>query len=109
MKSVGYGEIGFDKGISKEGMRSNSKDKISTEVVEVKDINPLKLDALFLEITKYIYEHREKNPFEGPSPYIKLYKERKIKIKNKITNMASEEVNYQNEEIQIENSKETKE
>ena len=107
MKSVG--ESGYNKGISKEGIGIKSNDIISTEIVEVKDVNPLKFDGLFLEITKYNNEHREKNPFEGPSPYIKFYKERKIKIKNKITNMASGEVNYQNEEIQIEDVKENKE
>ena len=106
-KSVGFGENDFAKGVSKQGMGTDFKDLVSSEIVEVKDVNPLKFDGLFLDINKYNNEHREKNPFDGPSPYIKFYKVRKIKIKNKITNMASGEVN-ENEKIQIEDENEIK-
>ena len=61
------------------------------EEVEIKKINPLKFDGLFLEISHYNNEKREKNPFDGPSPYDKFYKERSLKIKNKIINMNSKE------------------
>ena len=105
MKS-GYGESGYGKGISKEGMGSNSKDLVSSEIIEVKNVNPLKFDGLFLEISEYNNELKEKNPFEGPSPYTKFYKERKVKIKRKIINMGTGEDG--NEEIKIEDEKETK-
>ena len=59
---------------------------------EVKGVAQLKFEGLFLEISKYNNEHREKNPFEGPSPYCKFYKDRKIKIKQKIHDMASGEI-----------------
>ena len=61
------------------------------EQVEVKDIAPLKFDGLFLEISKYDSGPREKNPFEGPSPFNKFYKERKTKIKQKIIVKPKEE------------------
>ena len=105
MKS-GYGESGYGKGISKEGMGSNSNDLVSSEIIEVKNVNPLKFDGLFLEISEYNNELKEKNPFEGPSPYTKFYKERKVKIKRKIINMGTGEDG--NEEIKIEDEKETK-
>ena len=63
---------------------------IRQENIEVKEINPLKFDGLFLEISNYGNIQREKNPFEGPSPYIEFYKERKMKIKEKIINFAPE-------------------
>ena len=107
MKSVGYGGSSYGKGVSKEGMDSNFKDLVSSEIVEVKNVNPLKFDGLFLEISQYNNERKEKNPFEGPSPYTKFYKERKVKIKKKIINMATGE--DEKEEIKIEDEKETKE
>ena len=91
IKSVRYGQSGYNKGFSKEGIGSGYKGHLS-EYIEVKDVNPLKFDGLFLEITKYNNEKREKNPFEGPSPYCKFYQERRIKIKQKINNMASGEI-----------------
>ena len=71
---------------------SGRKTKDGSEYIEVKGVTPLKFEGLFLEISKYNNEHREKNPFEGPSPYTKFYKDRKIKIKQKIINMASGEI-----------------
>ena len=106
-KSGKYGDNGFIKGYSgsKEGIDSGLKAKLS-EAVEVKEINQLKFDGLFLEISKYTNEHREKNPFEGPSPYTKFYKERRIKIQKKLHNMASGEIeNEENEEKKLENEK----
>ena len=106
-KSGKYGDNGFIKGYSgsKEGIGSGLKSKLS-ENIEVKEINQLKFDGLFLEISKYTNEHREKNPFEGPSPYSKFYKERRIKIQKKLHNMASGEIeNEENEKKKLENEK----
>ena len=64
-----------------------------SETIEIKSVNPLKFDGLFLEISKYESIHREKNPFEGPSPFNKFYKVRKSKIRKKINTMANEEIN----------------
>ena len=75
------------------GLRNNY-----SENIEVKEINPLKFDGLFLEITKYNNENREKNPFEGPSPYSKFYQERRLTIKRKINNMGAEGITLDNEE-----------
>ena len=61
------------------------------EQVEVKDIAPLKFEGLFLEITNYDTGRREKNPFEGPSPFNQFYKERKKKIKKKIVVESKED------------------
>ena len=58
------------------------------EGIEVKGISPLKYDGLFLEISQYKYVIKEKNPFDGPSPYNKFYKTRKNIIKRKINDMA---------------------
>ena len=58
------------------------------EGIEVKGISPLKYDGLFLEISKYKDVIKEKNPFDGPSPYNKFYKTRKNIIKRKINDMA---------------------
>ena len=69
-----------------------------SENIEVKEINPLKFDGLFLEITKYNNENREKNPFEGPSPYSKFYQERRLTIKRKIINMGAEGIKFDIEE-----------
>ena len=105
-----YGESGFNKGLtgSTGGIVSNLRD-FNNENIEVKGVSQLKFDGLFLEISKYNNEHREKNPFEGPSPYCKFYKDRRIKIKNKIQNMASVEIDYEgNEDMKLENKKEKK-
>jgi len=98
-KSVRIGDkqkYHFSKGISghKEGFGAVLR---NSEIVEVKDINPLKFDGLFLEITNYTNVNREKNPFEGPSPYCKFYKDRKLKIKQKITHMASGDMPIEDE------------
>ena len=69
-----------------------------SENIKVKEINPLKFDGLFLEITKYNNENREKNPFEGPSPYSKFYQERRLTIKRKIINMGAEGIKLNIEE-----------
>ena len=90
----------------KKGLNSTFKNPISEYVV--KDINPLKFDGLFLEINKYTSEHKEKNPFEGPSPYIEFYRERRIKIRQKIINMASAE-SEDEFEIKLEDNIENKE
>ena len=62
-----------------------------SETIEVKNVNPLKFDGLFLEISKYENIHREKNPFEGPSPFDKFYKVRRTKIRKKIISLANED------------------
>ena len=84
---------GYKNGFPSYRERNISGFKLkSSGSIEVKEINPLKFDGLFLKITKYTNDHREKNPFEGPSPYTKFYKERKVKIKKKIHYMATEEM-----------------
>ena len=50
----------------------------------LKGINQLDFDGLSFDLSKYSHGQREKNPFEGPSPYDKYYRERRIKIKKKI-------------------------
>ena len=62
------------------------------ESVDIRDIAPLKFDGMFLDISKYITNKREKNPFEGPSPFDKFYRIRKTKIKKKILNMGNEDI-----------------
>ena len=42
------------RGLSKDGIRPSYKGQ-SSEYIEVKDVNPLKFDGLFLEITKYTW------------------------------------------------------
>ena len=81
-------KYGFNKGLSGSKEYASGYKSTRSENVEVKEINPLKFDGLFLEISNYGNEKREKNPFDGPSPYIDFYKERKIKIKEKINNLV---------------------
>lgn len=57
----------------------------------VSEINPLKFEGLFLDMSKYSNDKREKNPFEGPSPYIELYKERRSQIKQKLELLSNSE------------------
>ena len=83
-------QSGLGKGFSSSKKFESGIKGFKEEDVEVKEISPLKFDGLFLEISKYGYGKREQNPFEGPSPYIEFYKERKIKIRNKINIMAPE-------------------
>ena len=45
-----------------------------------------------MDLTKYDNQKREKNPFEGPSPYFELYKERIDKIKQKISSLDSNDL-----------------
>ena len=73
---------------NKERLSSHHKNK-TIEMFDFKNINPIKFEELFLDVTKYARERKEKNPFEGPSPYTEFYKERRIKIKEKIIHMAS--------------------
>ena len=63
---------------------------------------------MLLEITKYVNKNNEKNPFEGPSPYSKFYKDRKIKIKQKITHMAEAEDEDEKDEEELEQEKNKK-
>jgi ABC-type multidrug transport system fused ATPase/permease subunit len=72
--------------------------------INIRDINPFHFDGLHLDISKYRNDYWGKNPFKGPSPYLKFYKERKIKIKEKIINMASGEID-DNFEIKLEDEK----
>ena len=45
-----------------------------------------------MNISQYGYNIREKNPFEGPSPYNKFYKDRSMTIKKKIKNIDSNDI-----------------
>ena len=45
-----------------------------------------------MEINENNNERKEQNPFEGPSPYIEFYKERSIKIKEKINRLSMSQV-----------------
>lgn len=85
---------------NKERLSSHQKNQ-TIDLFETKNINPIKFEELFLDITKYARERKEKNPFEGPSPYTEFYKERRIKIKEKIIQMASGEIG-DNIEIKLE-------
>ena len=80
------------KGLSSSKKFDSGIKSLYSENVEVKEINPLKFDGLFLEIDENNYDKKEKNPFEGPSPYIEFYKERSIKIKEKINRLSMNQV-----------------
>jgi hypothetical protein len=84
----------------KERLSAHQKNK-TIDIFNVRKINPIKFEELFLDITKYVRERKEKNPFEGPSPYHEFYKERRIKIKKKIIQMASGDIDT-NFEIKLE-------
>ena len=88
---------------NKERLSSHHKNK-TINIFDVKNINPIKFEELFLDVTKYARERKEKNPFEGPSPYIEFYKERRIKIREKIIHMASGDID-DNIEIKLEENK----
>jgi len=79
----------FSKGLSGTKNLYYSLKSQMPEDIEIKQVTPLKFDGLFLEISQYNNERKEKNPFDGPSPYNKFYRERSIKIKKKINNMTS--------------------
>ena len=83
-------QSGLGKGFSSSNKFESGIKGFKEDTIEVKEISPLKFDGLFLEISKYGNGKREQNPFEGPSPYIEFYKERKIKIRNQINIMAPE-------------------
>ena len=83
------GKSGSKKGLSSAKKYGSILRSGFSEDVEVKQINPLKFDGLFLEISEYTNAKREKNPFDGLSPYMKFYEERKSIIKKKIDNMTS--------------------
>ena len=83
------GKSGSKKGLSSTKKYGSILRSGFSEDVEVKQINPLKFDGLFLEISEYTNAKREKNPFDGLSPYMKFYEERKSIIKKKIDNMTS--------------------
>ena len=93
-------EYGYNEGLSSSKKFGSGMKSLDPENVEVKDISPLKFNGLFLEISKYGNEAREKNPFEGPSPYMKFYQERKDKIKKQINNLESDDADV-NEKIDI--------
>ena len=84
-----------EKENNKEFTNSNKNNsdfkKLKDDNAEVKEINHLKFDGLFLDMSKYDNEKKEKNPFEGPSPYIELYKEVRDKIMLKISGLAFNE------------------
>ena len=82
----------YAKGISSSKKFDSGMKSLYSEVVDVKEINPLKFDGLFLEINENNNERKEQNPFEGPSPYIEFYKERSIKIKEKINRLSMSQV-----------------
>ena len=86
--TFGNFEIGS---LSHKGRLSSRKKNRLSESVEVKDIAPLKFDGLFLDISKYVNSKREKNPFEGPSPFDRFYRIRKTKIRKKILYKANED------------------
>ena len=71
------GKSGSKKGLSSTKKYGSILRSGFSEDVEVKQINPLKFDGLFLEISEYTNAKREKNPFDGLSPYMKFYEERK--------------------------------
>jgi hypothetical protein len=72
-----------DKGFSISKKLDSGIKSLFSEIVEVKDINPLKFNGLFMEISENNNERKDQNPFEGRSPFIGFYKERSIKIKKK--------------------------
>ena len=76
------------KGFSSSKKFDTGMKSLYSEITEVREINPLKFDGLFLEINENTQVKKEKNPFEGPSPYIDFYKERSIKIKEKINRLS---------------------
>ena len=82
------GKSGSKKGLTSPKKFGSAMKSQFSEYVEVKQINPLKFDGLFLEISEYNNGKREKNPFDGLSPYMKFYEERKSIIKKKIDNMT---------------------
>lgn len=60
------------------------RSKIVEGNTEIKNIGEIKFDGLFMDISKYEKSSRKENPFNGPSPFTKVYEERMIKIKEQI-------------------------
>ena len=91
-KGLQFGKMSLkhEKG-GKEGINFALLDSKLSENIEIKNVGPLKFDGLFLEIKEFDSGHKEKNPFEGPSPYDKFYRVRKNKIKKKIISMGTDE------------------
>ena len=86
-----FGNFGIGRLSYRERLSSRKKNRLS-DSVEVRDITPLKFDGMFLDISKYITSKREKNPFEGPSPFDRFYRIRRTKIREKIFNMVNEDI-----------------
>ena len=70
-----------NKGLINSGTYGSGIQILKSGNADIKDIDPLKYDGLFLDIDNYKKEKEEKNPFEGPSPYSDFYRERLSKIK----------------------------
>ena len=70
-----------NKGLINSGNYGSGIQILKSGNADIKDIEPLKYDGLFLDIDNYKKEKEEKNPFEGPSPYSDFYRERLSKIK----------------------------
>ena len=70
-----------NKGLINSGTYGSGIQILKSGNADIKDIEPLKYDGLFLDIDNYKKEKEEKNPFEGPSPYSDFYRERLSKIK----------------------------
>lgn len=70
-----------NKGLINSGNYGSGIQILKSGNADIKDIEPLKYDGLFLDIDNYKKEKGEKNPFEGPSPYSDFYRERLSKIK----------------------------
>jgi hypothetical protein len=70
-----------NKGLINSGNYGSGIQILKSGNADIKDIDPLKYDGLFLDIDNYKKEKGEKNPFEGPSPYSDFYRERLSKIK----------------------------
>ena len=81
-------DYNYNKGISSIKKYESGNKSLQSENIDIKEINPLKYDGLFLDISGFNNERKEKNPFEGPSPYIEFYKERRVKIKEKIDRLS---------------------
>ena len=54
-----------------------------------------------MDVTKYVIELKEKNLFEGPSPFTEFYKERRITIREKMIQITSGDLD-DNIEIKLE-------
>ena len=87
-KLIENSEQDYNKDFTTSQKYDSNLKNLQGEYAKVKDISSLKFDGLVLEISKYEKGREEKNPFEGPSPYIEVYKERRSKIKQKLENLT---------------------